>query len=66
LIIDGKTAVVFDPEDELSIYGSLQRLFDRRELTRQLACGSQEYLRENYTVSKMVSDILQTYREVGD
>jgi glycosyltransferase involved in cell wall biosynthesis len=66
LIIEGKTAVVFDPEDELSIYGSLQRLFDRRELTRQLAWGGQEHLRENYTVSKMVSDILQTYREVGD
>jgi glycosyltransferase involved in cell wall biosynthesis len=66
LIIEGKTAVVFEPDDELSIYGSLQKLFDRRELTRELARGGQEYLRENYTVSKMISDILQTYLEVGD
>ena len=66
LIIEGKTAVVFEPEDELSIYGSLQRLFDRRELTREIARGGQEYLRENYTVSKMVSDILQTYHEAVD
>jgi len=66
LIIDGKTAVVFEPEDELSIYASLQRLFDRRELTREIADGGQEYLREHYTVSKMVSDILQTYRDAVD
>ena len=66
LIIDGTTAVVFDADDELSIYGSLQRLFGKRELAQELARGAQEYLRENHTVSKMVSDILQTYREVGD
>ncbi|MHC4397249.1 MAG: glycosyltransferase family 4 protein [Planctomycetota bacterium] len=64
LIVDGATAAVFDPDDELSIYGSLQRLFGRRELARELAKGAQKYLRENHTVSKMVSDILQTYREV--
>ena len=63
LIIEGQTCVVFDPDDELSIKGSLQRLFDRRELARQLARGAQEYLRENYTVSKMISSILQTYHD---
>lgn len=62
LIIDGKTAVVFDPDDELSIYGSLQRLFDRREWARQLAKGAQEYLRQNHTVSKMISATRQAYR----
>ena len=64
LIIENKTAVVFDPDDELSIYKSLQQLFDRRELSRQLAKGAQEYLRQNHTVSKMIADILQIYREV--
>ena len=63
LIIDGKTCVVFDPGDELSIKGSLQRLFDRREWARQLARGAQEYLRENHSVSKMVAGILQTYQD---
>jgi glycosyltransferase involved in cell wall biosynthesis len=63
LIIDGETAVVFDPDDELSIYSSLQRLFDRREFARQLAKGAQQYLRENHSVSKMVADILQAYRD---
>jgi glycosyltransferase involved in cell wall biosynthesis len=63
LIIDEQTAIVFDPDDELSIYHSLQRLFDRRELARQIARGAQEYLRKNHTVSNMISSTLRTYRE---
>ena len=63
LIIEDQTAVVFDPDDELSIYGSLQRLFNRREWARQLARGAQEYLRENHTVSNMIASTLRTYRE---
>lgn len=66
LIIDGKTAIVFDADDELSIYGSLQQLFDRPELSRQLANQAQEYLRENHTVSKMVSSLLRVYRQSQD
>ncbi|MHC4528200.1 MAG: glycosyltransferase family 4 protein [Planctomycetota bacterium] len=63
LIIDSRTCVVFDPKDELSIYNSLQRLFDRREFARQIAEGARQYLRENHPVSQMVADILQTYRD---
>jgi len=63
LIIEGKTAVVFDPDDELSIYNCLRQLFDRREFARQLARGAQQYLRENYSVSKMISSTLQIYRD---
>ena len=63
LIIEDQTAVVFDPDDELSIYGSLRQLFDRREWARQLARGAQEYLRENHTVSQMISSTLRTYRD---
>jgi glycosyltransferase involved in cell wall biosynthesis len=61
LIVDGQTAVVFDPNDELSIRGSLQRLFDRREFARKLARAAQQYVRENHSVSNMVSAVLQTY-----
>jgi glycosyltransferase involved in cell wall biosynthesis len=63
LIIDGQTSVVFDPNDEVSIYNNLQRLFDRPEFAHQIAEGAQQYLRENHSVSKMVADILQTYRD---
>jgi glycosyltransferase involved in cell wall biosynthesis len=61
LIIEDKTAVVFNPDDELSIRSSLQRLFDRREFARKIAGQTQKYLRENHTVSKMVTAVLQTY-----
>jgi glycosyltransferase involved in cell wall biosynthesis len=63
LIIEGQTAVTFDPDDELSIYNSLQRLFGRRELARKIARGAQKYLKENHSVSNMVSSTLRTYRE---
>jgi glycosyltransferase involved in cell wall biosynthesis len=62
LIIEDKTCVVFDPDDELSIYSSLQRLLNSRELARRLATGAQKYLRENHSVSKMIASIVQTYR----
>jgi glycosyltransferase involved in cell wall biosynthesis len=63
LIIENKTAVVFDPNDELSIKKTLQELFDRREFARRLAAGAQQYLRENHTVTSMVSSILRVYGE---
>ena len=63
LIIEDKTAVVFNPDDELSIHRALRRLFDRPEWSRQLARQAQQYLRQNHAVSQMVSSILQTYRD---
>jgi len=62
LLMEDKTCVVFDPDDELSIYSSLQKLLDRREFARQLAAEAQEYLRENNTVSRMIASTIQTYR----
>lgn len=63
LIIENETAVVFDHTDELSIYSTLQRLFDRRELAQQIAATAQQHLKENYTVSNMISSTLQAYRD---
>jgi glycosyltransferase involved in cell wall biosynthesis len=61
LIIERKTAVVFNPNDEFSIRSTLQGLLDRKEFTRQLARGAQQYLRENHSVSKMISALLANY-----
>lgn len=63
LIIKDKTAVVFDPTDELSIYVTLQQLFDRHELAQQIATAAQQYLRENHTVSNMISSTLRAYHD---
>lgn len=63
LILADQTAVVFNPNDEISIRGALQRLLDRKEFARQIARNAQQNLRENHPVSKMISSILQIYRE---
>jgi glycosyltransferase involved in cell wall biosynthesis len=63
MIIEDKTAVVFDPSDEHNIISSLQRLLDRREFARQIARTAQEYVRENHKVSNMISSTLRTYHE---
>jgi glycosyltransferase involved in cell wall biosynthesis len=64
LIIEDETAVVFDPNDELSIMHNLKRLLDRHEFARQIAQNAQQYVRENHTVSQMISSILKAYTEV--
>ncbi len=63
LIIEDQTAVVFDPNDEISIMRSLQRLLDRREFARQIARTAQQYLKENHSVSKMIAATLKVYYE---
>lgn len=63
LIIEDKTAVVFDSNDEVSIMRCLRRLLDRREFARQIGRNSQEYLKENHKVSRMVSKTLQIYED---
>jgi glycosyltransferase involved in cell wall biosynthesis len=63
LIIEGRTSVVFDPNDEVSIMRTLKGLLDRRELARQIARTAQQYLRENHPVSKMISATLKMYYE---
>ena len=63
LIIEDRTAVVFDPNDEISIRNCLQRLFDRKEFARQLAKEAQQYVRDNHSVSNMISATLQTYHK---
>jgi glycosyltransferase involved in cell wall biosynthesis len=64
LIIEDQTAAVFDPNDETSIMRTVQRLLDRRELARQIAENAQQYLRENHSVSKMISATLEVYYEL--
>ena len=63
LIIEGKTAFVFNPDDRLSIYSCLKRIFDTPDLARQIAAGAQEHLRRNHHVSAMVASTLALYHE---
>jgi len=66
LVIEDWTAVVFDPNDEMSIMRTLRRLLDRREFARQIARTAQQYLKENHSVSKMISATLRTYYDTQE
>jgi len=63
LVIEGQTAAVFDPKDELGIYKTLKDLLDKPDYARQLAKNAQEYLKKNHTVSSMISATLAVYRQ---
>lgn len=63
LIIDNETAVVFNPADELSITAALQKLLDGRDFAHKIARNAQNYVKENHSVSRMISEILQVYRK---
>jgi len=65
LIIEGKTALTFNPDDQLSIYNCLKQIFDKRELARQIAAGAQQHLRQNHHVSDMVGATLSLYRQAA-
>jgi len=66
LVVEGDTAVVFDPDDEMSIIAVLKQLLDKREFARKIAKAGQEYLRANHSVSGMIAATLKTYRNAGD
>ncbi len=64
-IIENETAAVFDPDDELSVRTCLQKLFDTPESARQLASSAQRYIKENHSVTEMVTEIVNIYRHPG-
>ncbi|MCK4913996.1 MAG: glycosyltransferase family 4 protein [Planctomycetes bacterium] len=63
LLIENKTAVIFEPDDELSVYAALQKLLDDKYAARQFAKTAQQYVRENYSVGNMASATLEAYRD---
>ena len=62
LLIDGQTCILFDPDDEQSIYNALRRLLQRPELTREIGEGARRFVREHHSVADMVGQIIRTYR----
>lgn len=61
MVVDGQTALVFDPGDHQSVQTVLQRLLDQPEMARGLARAGQAYLRAKHSTSEMIQGILQTY-----
>ncbi len=63
LLIEDRTAVLFEADNEFSMKDALQRLLQSREFARRIAAGAQRYLKENHSVSNMVSSFLRVYLE---
>ncbi len=61
-LVDGQTAVFFDPNDDLSIYSSLQKLLDQHEFSRRIAMAGQDYMRKHHSVSRMTEQLIWTYQ----
>ena len=66
LIIENETSLIFNPNDELSILRTLRRFLDQRDVARRMAEAALEYLRKNYSVSKMISDTIRIYQGVNE
>ncbi len=62
LLADGQSAIIFEPDDELSIYAALHKLLDDRRWARKIAAAGQHILRQNFTVSAMVGGFVELYK----
>lgn len=63
LLHDGQTAVFWDPQDELNIYGRLKHLIGQRDRSKRLAQNAQMHLRQHNSVSRMIDKLINTYVE---
>ena len=63
LLIDQKTCLLFEQDDELSIYSCLQKILDDRNVAKNIAAGAQDHIRRNYSVAQMIEDLLTVYRQ---
>jgi glycosyltransferase involved in cell wall biosynthesis len=63
LLYEDRTAMCWDPTDQMNIYDRLKKVLSARERTRQLALNGQAHLRKYNSVSGMVDRLMQTYIE---
>lgn len=64
LLQAGQTAALFDEDDQVSIYTTLAALIRQKDYSRNLAAEAQNLLRREYRVSRMVTEIIEMYRQV--
>ena len=61
LMQNEKTALLFDPTEEMSIYACLKQLLSKHELARTLAQNARQYLQTHHSVSQMVDGYIEAY-----
>ncbi len=63
-IIDGQTALTFQPGDASEITAKVTALLDDHAFAQNLAKTALEYLKENHSPSRMTAQILRLYHSV--
>jgi glycosyltransferase involved in cell wall biosynthesis len=61
LMQHSKTALLFDPIEEMSIYACLKQLLSKHEMARILAQNARQYLQTHHSASRMVDGYLTAY-----
>lgn len=64
IIQDGETGILVRNGDACELSPAMLRVARDRRLTRRLTAAGYEYVRSNFTTSKMIPQLLQVYREV--
>jgi glycosyltransferase involved in cell wall biosynthesis len=60
-LLNEQNSTLWDPKDELSIYAGLRKILMDKDQTRRIASETQARLRLNYSVSRMVDRLIETY-----
>jgi glycosyltransferase involved in cell wall biosynthesis len=60
-LLNEQNSTMWDPKDELSIYAGLKQVLTDKDKMRRIASDSQARLRIEYSVSRMVDRLIQTY-----
>jgi glycosyltransferase involved in cell wall biosynthesis len=66
LLIENDTTVLFNPDDQPSIFSALKNLLDDKIKARQIAANAQAYLRQHNTVSMMMTSLIGVYRRASE
>ncbi len=64
IVIDGKTGILVPPADVSQIHAALIRLMDNFEHRKTIGKDSQSFVREHFSLQKMVSEYMIVYQRV--
>jgi len=66
VIEDGKTGILVNPGDALSLSKGLKKLFRERKMAERLSCKARSLVNTHYTSDVMATQYNEVYRAVLD
>jgi glycosyltransferase involved in cell wall biosynthesis len=65
-VVDGKTALLSDPDDTSSFCSNLLQLVEDDQLRDRLSQNSRHFVMENFSYQRLISDMSGLYYELLD